>query len=173
MLTNEEISRLGGIAPGANVRVIGSGNEQIGIIPLSQALDLAYDKDMDLVLIAAQSDPAVCRIMDYGKFCFERDKKEKENKKKQQKVEIKEVQLSCKIDTGDFNTKVNHAKRFLSEGNKVKVVLRFKGRQMTHQEIGQDILARFIEAVAELGSAEKKPVLEGKNLSVLIVPVKK
>ena len=173
MFTNEEISRGAGIPFSANVRVIGSNNEQLGIIPLSQALDMAYEKDMDLVLIAAQSDPAVCRIMDYGKFCFERDKKEKENKKKQQKVEIKEVQLSCKIDSGDFNTKANHARRFLTEGNKVKVVVRFKGRQMTHQEIGQDLLARFIETVSELGTAEKKPVLEGRNLSVVIVPIKK
>ena len=173
MFTNDDISRGAGIAYSANVRVIGSDNEQVGIIPLSQALDMAYDKDLDLVLIAGQSTPPVVRIMDYGKFCFERDKKEKENKKKQQKVEIKEVQLSCKIDTGDFNTKVNHANKFLSEGNKVKVVVRFKGRQMTHQEIGQEILARFVEAVSELGTIDKKPVLEGKNLSVLIVPVKK
>ena len=119
MCINEEISKIGGIAPHSNVRLIGADNEQIGIVPLSQALDMAYDKDLDLVLIAAQSEPAVCRIMDYGKFRFERDKKDKENKKKQQKVDIKEVQLSCKIDTNDFNTKVNHAKRFLTDGNKV------------------------------------------------------
>ena len=173
MYTNDEIHRGAGISMSANVRVIGSDNEQIGIIPLSQALDMAYDKDLDLVLIAAQSEPAVCRIMDYGKFCFERDKREKENKKKQQKVEIKEVQLSCKIDTGDFNTKAAHAKRFLTDGNKVRVVVRFKGRQMTHQEIGHELLARFAEAVSEFGTIDKKPVLEGKNLTMFIVPVKK
>ena len=173
MFTNEEIIRDAGLAPSTNVRVIGSDNSQIGIIPLSQALDMAYDKDLDLVLIAAQSTPAVCRIMDYGKFCFERDKKEKENKKKQQKIEIKEVQLSCKIDTNDFNTKVNHARRFLTEGNKVRVVLRYKGRQMTHQEIGQELIERFAEAVSDLGSIDKKPVLEGKNLTMFIAPIKK
>ena len=134
---------------------------------------MAYDKDLDLVLIAAQSEPAVCRIMDYGKFRFERDKKDKENKKKQQKVDIKEVQLACKIDTNDFNTKVNHAKRFLTDGNKVRVVVRFKGRQMAHQEIGAELLERFAAAVSELGSMDKKPVLEGRNLAMFIVPVKK
>ena len=111
--------------------------------------------------------------MDYGKFRFERDKKDKENKKKQQKVDIKEVQLSCKIDTNDFNTKVNHAKRFLTDGNKVRVVVRFKGRQMAHQEIGAELLERFAAAVSELGSMDKKPVLEGRNLAMFIVPVKK
>ena len=112
------------------------------------------------------AEPAVCRIMDYGKFRFERDKKDKENKKKQQKVDIKEVQLSCKIDTNDFNTKVNHAKRFLTDGNKVRVVVRFKGRQMAHQEIGAELLERFAAAVSELGCMDKKPVLEGRNLAM-------
>ena len=173
MYTNEEIARYAGISSDANVRVIGADNEQIGIIPLSQALNMAYDKDLDLVLIAEKSDPPFCRIMDYGKFCFERDKKEKENKKKQQKVDIKEIQLSYKIDTNDFNTKVNHARRFLTEGNKVRVVMRFKGRQITHQEIGLDLLMRFAEAVSDLGSIDKKPVLEGKNLAMFIGPQKK
>ena len=98
---------------------------------------------------------------------------DKENKKKQQKVDIKEVQLSCKIDTNDFNTKVNHAKRFLTDGNKVRVVVRFKGRQMAHQEIGAELLERFAAAVSELGSMDKKPVLEGRNLAMFIVPVRK
>ncbi len=173
MSINEEISKSAGISYSTNVRVIGSDNEQIGIIPLSQALDMAYDKDLDLVLISAQSSPAVCRIMDYGKFCFERDKKEKENRKKQQKVDIKEVQLSCKIDTNDFNTKVNHARRFLGDGDKVRVVVRFKGRQMAHQEIGVDLLTKFTEAVADVGGVDKKPVLEGRNLSMFIAPLKK
>lgn len=173
MCINEEINSAAGIGWNKNVRVIGRDNEQIGIIPLSQALDMAYDKDLDLVLIAGQSDPPVCRIMDYGKYCFERDKKEKENRKKQQKVDIKEVQLSYKIDTGDFNTKVNHARRFLTDGDKVRVVMRFKGRQMTHQEIGMDLLTRFAEAVSDLGGIDKKPVLEGKNLTMFIAPLKK
>ncbi len=173
MYINEEISRGGGIAFGTNVRVVGANNEQIGIVPLSQALDMAYEKDLDLVLISAQSSPAVCRIMDYGKFCFERDKKEKENRKKQQKVDIKEIQLSYKIDTNDFNTKVNHARRFLEDGDKVRVVVRFKGRQMTHQEIGHELLSRFSGAVSDIGIVDKKPVLDGKNLSMFIAPQKK
>ncbi|MBQ5390154.1 MAG: translation initiation factor IF-3, partial [Clostridia bacterium] len=108
------------------VRVIGDDGEQIGILPLSQAKEIAYDKGLDLVLISPQADPPVCRVMDYGKFRFERDKKEKEAKKKQQTVELKEIQLSCRIDTHDFETKANHAKRFLGDGNKVRVCLKFK-----------------------------------------------
>lgn len=173
MYINEEIARGAGISMNANVRVIGSDNEQIGIIPLSQALNTAYEKDLDLCLISAQSETPVCRIMDYGKFCFERDKKEKENRKKQQKMDIKEVQLSCRIDTNDFNTKVNHARRFLTDGNKVRVSVRFKGRQMAHQEIGMEMLEKFAEALAEVGTVDKKPVLEGRNLTMFIAPMKK
>ena len=155
------------------MRVIGSDNEQIGIIPLSQALDMAYDKDMDLVLMVSQATPAVCRIMDYGKYCFDRDKKEKENKKKQQKVNVKEIQLTCKIDSNDFNTKVNQARRFLADGDKVKVMVKFKGRQMAHQDIGAALLERFADALSECGDIDKKPVLEGRNLTMFFAPSKK
>ncbi|MBQ8912159.1 MAG: translation initiation factor IF-3 [Clostridia bacterium] len=173
MSINEEIVRLPGISYSTNVRVIAQDNEQIGVIPLSQALDMAYDKDMDLVLMSAQAEVPVCRIMDYGKFCFERDKKEKENRKKQQKMDIKEVQLSCRIDTNDFNTKANHARRFLTDGDKVRVAIRFKGRQMAHQEIGLELLERFAQTLADVGTVDKKPVLEGRTLTMFIVPLKK
>lgn len=173
MSINEEIVRLPGISYNTNVRVIAQDNEQIGVIPLSAALDLAYDKDMDLVLMSDKGEVPVCRIMDYGKFCFERDKKEKENRKKQQKMDIKEVQLSCRIDTNDFNTKANHARRFLTDGDKVRVAIRFKGRQMAHQEIGMELLERFAETLADVGTVEKKPVLEGRTLTMFIVPLKK
>ena len=173
MSINEEIVRVPGISYSTNVRVIAQDNEQIGVIPFSQALEMAYDKDLDLVLMSDKGDVPVCRIMDYGKFCFERDKKEKENRKKQQKMDIKEVQLSCKIEQNDFNTKVNNAKRFLTAGNKVKVLVVFKGRQMAHQEIGMELLDRFAQTLADVGTVEKKPVLEGRTLTMFIVPLKK
>ncbi|MBQ3126026.1 MAG: translation initiation factor IF-3, partial [Clostridia bacterium] len=117
------------------VRLVGADGEQLGIFSLESAQKAAYDKGLDLVLMAPQAVPPVCRIMDYGKFRFERDKKEKEARKKQQTVEVKEIQLSARIDTHDFDTKVNHAHRFLAAGNKVKVILKFRGREMSHQEL--------------------------------------
>ena len=154
------------------VRVIGIEGEQVGMLRFGEALDLAYDKGVDLVLIAPQADPPVCRTMDYGKFRFERDKKEKEARKKQQVVEIKEIQLSCRIDTNDFNTKLGHARRFLTGGDKVRVVVKFKGRQMTHLDIGRDLLAKFEEECKDVGTVEKRPVLEGRAMSMMIVPLK-
>ncbi len=154
-----------------NVRVV-DGSEQLGIIPVAKAKELAYDRGLDLVLMSPNSDPPVCRIMDYGKFCYEREKKEKEAKRKQQVVEIKEVQLSCKIDTHDFETKAKRALGFLSDGNKVKVVLRFRGREMAHQQIGRDVLTRFEEYCRELGTVDKRPVLEGRQMTMMINPVK-
>lgn len=154
-----------------NVRVI-DGDEQLGIISVAEAKEIAYDKGLDLVVISPNSDPPVCRIMDFGKYCYEREKKEKEAKRKQQVVEIKEVQLSCKIDTHDFETKARRALGFLSDGNKVKVVLRFKGREMAHQNIGRDVLLRFEEYCKELGSVDKRPTLEGRQMTMMINPIK-
>ena len=137
-----------------------------------KALDLAYDQGMDLVMMSAQANPPVCKIMDYGKFCFERDKRAKEAKKKQQVVELKEIQLSCRIDTHDFETKVKHALRFLGDGNKVRVVMKFKGREMSHMNIGKEVLEKFEAACAEAGTVDKKPVLDGRFMSMVISPVK-
>ena len=164
MLVNEEIKL-------KEVRVIGVEGEAIGIMSSDDALRLAYDKGYDLVLMAAQAQPPVCRIMDYGKYRFERDKKEKEAKKKQT-IELKEIQLSCRIDTHDFETKVRHAQRFLESGNKVRVVMRFKGREMSHMAIGQEIMQRFQDACSELGNVDKAPVLDGRLLSMVIGPAK-
>ena len=136
------------------------------------ALSKAAEDGYDLVAIAPQADPPVCRIMDYGKFRFERDKKDKEARKKQQIADIKEVQLSCHIDTNDFNTKVNHATRFLSDGDKVKVVVKFKGRQMSHLDIGRELLSKFAEAVSEIGTVDKLPLLEGRAMTMFIAPQK-
>ena len=155
------------------VRVVGVDGEQLGIMTSDAALRMAYDKGLDLVLMAPQAEPPVCRIMDYGKFRFEKEKREKEAKKKQQVVELKEIQLSCRIDTHDFETKARHALRFLGDGNKVRVVMRFKGREMSHMAIGQEIMDKFVAACAEKGTVDKKPVLDGRILSMVIVPLKK
>ena len=169
--TNEEIRTLG-YAPSKQLRIIGPQGEQLGLMTYNAALESAYDQGLDLVLIAPQSDPPVCKIIDYGKFRFERDKREKEARKKQQVVETKEVQLSCQIDVNDFNTKVNHAKRFLQAGNKVKVIVRFRGRQMSHTEVGRDMLERFRAACEELCTVDKAPVLEGRFMTLFLLPAK-
>lgn len=155
------------------IRVVGSDGEQLGVMSSEEALRKAYDEGLDLVMMAATAVPPVCKIMDYGKYRFERDKKEKEARKKQQTVEVKEIQLSYRIDTHDFETKVKHAHRFLGDGNKVRVVLRFKGREMSHIAMGSEIMAKFEEACAELGTVDKKPVLDGRLLSMIIAPIKK
>ena len=164
-LLNEEITA-------KEVRLIGADGETLGIMSASKALEMAYDQGLDLVLMASQATPPVCKIMDYGKFRFEREKREKEAKKKQQTIELKEIQLSCRIDTHDFETKAKHALRFLTAGNKVRVVMKFKGREMSHMNIGREILERFEAACSEVGTVEKKPVLDGRFLSMVISPVK-
>ncbi len=165
MMINEEIRF-------PEVRVVGVDGEALGIMSSEAALKLAYDKGYDLVLMAAQAQPPVCRIMDYGKYRFERDKKEKEAKKKQQTVELKEIQLSCRIDTHDFETKLRHAQRFLESGNKVRVVMRFRGREMSHIAIGQELMGKFKDACSERGGVDKAPVLDGRILSMVISPLK-
>ena len=164
-MINEEIKA-------KEVRVVGVDGEAIGIMSSDDALRLAYDKGYDLVLMAPQAQPPVCRIMDYGKYRFERDKKEKEAKKKQQVIEIKEIQLSCRIDTHDFETKARHAQKFLESGNKVRVTMRFKGREMSHMAIGQEIMKKFEEACLEFGNIDKAPVLDGRLMSMVLAPVK-
>ena len=152
--------------------MIGADNEQVGILSLSSALNAAYEKELDLVLISPNSEPPVCRIMDYGKYCFDRDKKKKEAKKKQQRVDVKEIQLKCQIEQNDFNTKVNNARRFLTSGDKVKVMVVFRGRQMAYQDVGRSLLEKFSTAVADLGTIDKAPVLEGRSMTMFISPMK-
>ena len=165
LLVNEEIKA-------AEVRVIGPQNEQVGVMKLDDALTYAANNGVDLVLIVPNATPPVCRAIDYGKFCFERDKREKEAKKKQVIVKVKEVQLSCRIEQHDFDTRVNQAKRFLGEGNKVKAVVRFKGREMTHMELGREVIEKFEAALSGVGTAEKKPILEGRFMSIVLSPAK-
>ena len=164
-LINEEIKA-------AEVRLIGVNNEQIGVMKIDEARTYAYNNGVDLVLIVPNAAPPVCRAIDYGKFCFERDKREKEAKKKQVIVKVKEVQLSCRIEQHDFDTRVNQAKRFLAEGNKVKAVVRFKGREMAHTDLGREVILKFQESLAGVGNAEKKPILEGRYMSIVLSPVK-
>ena len=154
------------------VRVIGPNNEQVGVMKIDDARNYAYNAGVDLVLIVPNATPPVCRAIDYGKFCFERDKREKEAKKKQVIVKVKEIQLSCRIEQHDFDTRVSHAKKFLAEGNKVKAVVRFKGREMSHMELGKEVIMKFLEACREFGASEKNPVLDGRFMSIILSPVK-
>ena len=152
------------------IRVIMNDGEALGIMSADEALKIAEEKDLDLVKIAPQAVPPVCKIMDYGKYRFEQTKREKEAKKNQHVVEIKEVRLSLGIDTHDFETKVNHAKRFLTSGNKVKVSIRFRGREMAHTENGHVIMKQFSDACEEFGNVEKAAKLEGKSMMMFLAP---
>ena len=152
--------------------MLDENNGQLGIMNLNDAKAYAYERGLDLVLIAPTATPPVARAMDYGKYRYEADKKEKEAKKKQQVVELKEIQLSCRIDTHDFETKARHAQKFLESGNKVRVVMRFKGREMSHMAIGQEIMQKFEDSCSEYGSVDKAPVLDGRLLSMVISPLK-
>ena len=152
------------------LRVIDSDGTQLGIMPLRRAMELAEQKNLDLVKIAPQANPPVCKIIDYGKFRFEQAKREKEARKNQRVVEIKEVRLSLNIDTHDFETKRNHALRFISEGNKVKVSIRFRGREMGHPELGLEIMRRFADAMSEVANVEKPAKLEGRTMLMFLAP---
>ncbi|MBD5114985.1 MAG: translation initiation factor IF-3 [Ruminococcaceae bacterium] len=163
-LINEEIHE-------KQVRVIGPDNEQMGIMSSEDALEKAIEADLDLVLIAPQGNPPVCRIMDYGKYRFEQAKKEKEARKNQKQSELKEVSMFLNIDVNDFNRKVSQAIKFLQNGDKVKVKIRFKrARELSHMNLGEDLMKRFMEAAGEYGSADKPSVLEGKNFTAVLVP---
>lgn len=142
----------------------------MGVCSAKEALKIAEEANLDLVEIAPQATPPVCRVMDYGKYCFEQAKKEKEARKNQKVVNVKEIQMLIKIDTNDFNTKANHAVKFLKSGDKVKLSIRFKGREMTHTELGLALIERFLEYVADYGTTEKPPKLEGRNYTVMISP---
>ena len=154
------------------VRLICNDGEQLGIVAIQKAQDIAVEKGMDLVKIAPQAKPPVCKIMDYGKFRFEQAKREKEARKNQRVVEIKEIRLTPNIDIGDLNTKVKNACRFLKDGDKVKVSVRFRGREVTHSSLGQDLLHRFAELCSECSTVEKQPKLEGRQMLMFLAPAK-
>ena len=154
----------------SEVRLIGSDGEQLGVVPTREAQRLADEKELDLVKIAPTATPPVCRIMDYGTYRFEQSKREKEARKNQHIVELKEVRLSLNIDVADFNTKAKHALRFLQEGNKVKVSIRFRGREMGHPEIGLETMKRFAEVCSEVAAVEKPAKMEGRNMLMFLAP---
>jgi len=155
----------------AEVRVISADGQQLGVMSGKEAYQLATEKGLDLVKIAANAEPPVCKIMDYGKYKFEIAKREKENRKNQKVINIKEIQLSPSIDTNDLNTKCNHAVRFLKNGDKVKVMVRFRGREVSHSEIGETLLLKFADTVKEFGNIEKSPKLEGRNMTMFLAPL--
>lgn len=152
------------------VRLISSDGEQLGIMSSKAALTLAEEQNLDLVKISPTAVPPVCKLMDYGKFKFEQTKREKEAKKNQHVVEIKEVRMSPGIDVGDFNVKLRSAQKFLAEGNRVKVTIRFRGREMAHTDIGRNLLVKFSEECAEVASMDKSPKLEGRHMSMFLSP---
>ena len=154
------------------VRLIGETGEQLGILSSREALRIAEESGLDLVKISPNANPPVCKIMNYGKFLFEQNKKAKEAKKNQKVVEIKEVWLSMTIDIGDLNVKAKQTQKFLSAGNKVKVSIRMRGRQMAHSELGLEVMKKFFEIVKDYGTMEKNPLTEGRNIWMMLAPVK-
>ena len=152
------------------IRLIGSEGEQMGIMSADEALKIADEQGLDLVKISPQAVPPVCKLMNYGKFRFEQSKREKEAKKNQHVVEIKEIRMSPGIDVGDFNVKLKNAQKFLTDGNRVKVSVRFRGREMAHTDIGKDLLDKFAEQCAETANLDKGAKLEGRMMSIFLSP---
>jgi translation initiation factor IF-3 len=152
------------------IRLIGEEGEQLGIMSADEALNIADERGLDLVKISPQAVPPVCKLMNYGKFRFEQSKREKEAKKNQHVVEIKEIRMSPGIDVCDFNTKLKNAQKFLADGDRVKVSVRFRGREMAHTDIGAVLLKDFAEKCTEVANLDKAPKLEGRNMSMFLSP---
>ena len=152
------------------LRVIDVDGAQLGILSAEEALKIAFEKDLDLVKIAPQATPPVCKIMDYGKFLFEQQKREKEQRKNQKVIEIKEIRMSSTLDTHDFETKVNQAIKFLKGGDKLKVSVRFRKRTVAHPQFGEELLVKFKEAVSEVGVVDKPSKMEGRSLVMFVAP---
>ena len=150
------------------VRLIGENGEQLGIMSAREAMKIASEADLDLVKIAPKAQPPVCKIVDYGKYRYEQSRREKEAKKKQKTVELKEVRLSPNIDTNDLNTKVNNAKKFIGKGNRVKVTLRFRGREMAHVQQSKHILDDFAKLLEDVAVVEKPAKMEGRSMSMVL-----
>ncbi|NGP45009.1 translation initiation factor IF-3 [Bacillaceae bacterium SIJ1] len=153
------------------VRVIGVNGEQIGVKTRQEALEMAANANLDLVLVAAQAKPPVVRIMDFGKYRYEQQKKDKEARKNQKTIQVKEVRLSPGIEEHDFNTKLRNARKFLDKGDKVKASIRFRGRAITHKDLGQKVLDRLAEECKDLGTMEVRPKMEGRSMFILMAPV--
>ena len=168
-IRNRELSVNEGIRD-KEVRVIDVNGEQLGIMSPKKALEIAQQKDLDLVMVAPNAKPPVCRIMDYGKYRFDMAKREKEARKHQRTINVKEVRLSANIEEHDMGVKAKHADKFLKAGDKVKVTIRFRGREMAHTSIGYDVMNRFVEMVTQEHIIERKPKLEGRNMIMILAP---
>ncbi len=153
--------------------MVDAEGEQLGVMPIEEALTIAEEADLDLVEVAPQADPPVCRIMDYGKFLFEENKKRHAARKKQKQIHVKEVKFRPGTEEGDYQVKLRNLKKFLSNGDKAKVTLRFRGREMAHQDLGAKLLKRIEEDLAEYGTVEQYPKMEGRQMVMVIAPKKK
>ncbi|WP_026690620.1 translation initiation factor IF-3 [Alteribacter aurantiacus] len=152
------------------VRLVGANGDQIGVKSKSEALEMAQNANLDLVMVAPNAKPPVCRIMDYGKFRYEQQKKEKEARKNQKIVNLKEVRLSPNIEEHDFNTKLRNARKFLSKGDKVKAAIRFRGRAITHSDLGKKVLEQLAEECKDIATIESKPKMEGRSMFLVLAP---
>ncbi len=152
------------------IRLIGAEGEQVGIIDTREAMAMAREKNLDLVMVSPQAVPPVCKLMDYGRFRFEQQQNEKETRKRARSQEVKSIKFRVKIDDNDFKTKTNHVKRFLEEGHKVKVTIMFRGRERTHPELGERILVRVAETLAEVGAPESQPSMMGMDMNMIMTP---
>lgn len=170
IISNKNEAQINEAINDKEVRLIGSDGAQLGIVSGKEAQEQAYAKDLDLVKISPNAKPPVCKIMDYGKYLFEQAKKEKEAKKNQKIVEIKEIRMTSTIDTHDFETKVNQGTKFLKNGDKLKVSIRFIRRNVAHPQLGADLLNRYKEAIAEFGVVDKPQKMEGRNLVMFVNP---
>ncbi|WP_434062862.1 translation initiation factor IF-3 [Ileibacterium valens] len=159
--------------PFREVRLIDSNGDQLGVKSKREALEIACRQNLDLLCVAPKARPAVCKILDYGKYHFEQQKKAKEAKRKQHTVELKALRLSPVVDTHDFETKLRQARKWIEQGMKVKIDMRFRGRMMTRQEVGKQIMNDFLEQLSDIASVEKKPSLEGNTMSLILAPQKK
>ena len=169
-IATERKHRINGEIRAQEVRLIGMDGEQIGIKKLAEALDLAQEHEIDLVEIAPQAKPPVCRLMDYGKFRYQEQKRQQEARARQKVVQVKEVKFRPATDEGDFNVKLRNVRRFIGDGDKVKVSLRFRGREMAHQELGMQVLERVRDEVEEIAQVESMPKLEGRQMIMVLAP---
>ncbi|MGG4603965.1 translation initiation factor IF-3 [Paenalcaligenes sp. Me131] len=172
-IATERKHRINGEIRIPEVRLIGIEGEQLGVVKVADALDMAEEHDVDLVEIAPQAEPPVCRLMDYGKFRYQEQKRQQEARSKQKIIQIKEVKFRPGTDDGDFNVKLRNVRRFIEDGDKVKVSLRFRGREMAHQELGMRVLERVRDEVEEICQVEAMPKLEGRQMIMVLAPKKK
>ena len=150
------------------VQVISETGEKLGVLPLKEALNIAEEKRLDLVLVAPNGNPPVCKIMNYGKYKFEQAKKEKEARKKQKAIEVKEIRITPNIEEHDFGFKLKNARKFIEDGNKLKITVKFRGREINNSKLGEDVLNRFIEGLEDIASVDRKPKLEGRNMFIML-----